>query len=349
MEEKTTFGNFIKRKRKESGLSQKDLADRLYVTESAVSKWERGLSYPDITLVASICEALSITEHELITASEDFKQVELEKQAKGFQYIVKTYSRIFYACYAVSLLVCLICNLAIQHTVSWFFIVLTAELTAFSLCNVPVLVQKHKGPVTLGCFYASLNLLLLTCCLYTGGKWFGIAFISLLLGFAVIFLPLLLPALPLPEGLLRHKALLSLGVDTVLLFLLVITACRHNGYGAAELVRVIPVTAFCALLPWLYLAVIRYSKWNGLFKASACVLATGFYTFSINMVLNSLLHSKPCQLPPISLTNWGELYLDGNIRFLTLLLCIAGSLLFTAGGVALQLKKSRKSSPENRL
>ena len=44
MEDKITLGKFIQSKRKELGLSQKDLAKELYVTESAVSKWERGVS-----------------------------------------------------------------------------------------------------------------------------------------------------------------------------------------------------------------------------------------------------------------------------------------------------------------
>ncbi|MFR8469964.1 MAG: helix-turn-helix domain-containing protein [Eisenbergiella tayi] len=44
MEEKDTFGKFLRRKREECGLTQKEMARRLYVTESAVSKWERGVS-----------------------------------------------------------------------------------------------------------------------------------------------------------------------------------------------------------------------------------------------------------------------------------------------------------------
>ena len=71
MEEKTEFGKFIVLKRKEAGLTQKELAETIHVTESAVSKWERGVSYPDIALITSLCAALHITEHELITASED--------------------------------------------------------------------------------------------------------------------------------------------------------------------------------------------------------------------------------------------------------------------------------------
>ena len=52
MENKKTFGAYICRRRKELGLTQREFADRRFVTESAVSKWERGMSYPDITLRA---------------------------------------------------------------------------------------------------------------------------------------------------------------------------------------------------------------------------------------------------------------------------------------------------------
>lgn len=44
MTDKKAFGNFIKAKRTEKNYSQKDLAELLYITESAVSKWERGVS-----------------------------------------------------------------------------------------------------------------------------------------------------------------------------------------------------------------------------------------------------------------------------------------------------------------
>ena len=55
MDGKKTFGAFVLRRRKELGMTQKEFAQRLFVTESAVSKWERGLSYPDITMLRSIC------------------------------------------------------------------------------------------------------------------------------------------------------------------------------------------------------------------------------------------------------------------------------------------------------
>lgn len=45
MENKKTFGAYILKRRRELGMTQRELAERLYVTESAVSKWERGVSH----------------------------------------------------------------------------------------------------------------------------------------------------------------------------------------------------------------------------------------------------------------------------------------------------------------
>ena len=64
MTDKKSFGLYIKQKRIEKNYSQKDLSEMLYVSEGAVSKWERGVSYPDITLISDICRVLDISEHE---------------------------------------------------------------------------------------------------------------------------------------------------------------------------------------------------------------------------------------------------------------------------------------------
>ncbi|MDE7004572.1 MAG: helix-turn-helix domain-containing protein [Oscillospiraceae bacterium] len=47
MNEKKPFGDYIRKKRLEAGLTQRELAEQLFVTESTISKWERALSYPD--------------------------------------------------------------------------------------------------------------------------------------------------------------------------------------------------------------------------------------------------------------------------------------------------------------
>ena len=63
---KERLGNFISGERKNLGLTQKDLAVRLHVTDKAVSKWERGMSYPDVTLLEPLAAALDLTVEELM-------------------------------------------------------------------------------------------------------------------------------------------------------------------------------------------------------------------------------------------------------------------------------------------
>lgn len=60
-------GALIAQARKERELTQKDLAERLHVSAQAVSKWERGLSCPDIGLLEPLAEALGLTVTELLS------------------------------------------------------------------------------------------------------------------------------------------------------------------------------------------------------------------------------------------------------------------------------------------
>lgn len=65
--DKETFGTFLLQLRKEKGMTQKDLAERLYVSDKAVSKWERGLSLPDISLLQPLAELLEVSVTELLS------------------------------------------------------------------------------------------------------------------------------------------------------------------------------------------------------------------------------------------------------------------------------------------
>ena len=63
---KIAFGSFLAQLRREKGMTQKELAARLYVSDKAVSKWERGLSVPDISLLVPLAEQLNVTVAELL-------------------------------------------------------------------------------------------------------------------------------------------------------------------------------------------------------------------------------------------------------------------------------------------
>lgn len=67
MSNKTT-GEIISSIRREKGLTQKDLAEKLNVTDKAVSKWERDIALPDINTLPELANILGISIEELITA-----------------------------------------------------------------------------------------------------------------------------------------------------------------------------------------------------------------------------------------------------------------------------------------
>ena len=234
MESKKRFGEYICRRRKELGMTQREFADKLYVTESAVSKWERGLSYPDVTLLRDICAVLDVSEHELLTASVDTERRTAERLAEKYLRLTRTYRVVQYVIYGAILLGCAIGNLASQGTLSWFWIALAAVLLAASLTLVPALVGlrqelvPYRASISLGGALASLELLLLVCCLYSGGDWFPMAGMSVLFGLSIFILPVVLRQLSLPvlEG-RRLSAYLVL--ETVLLELLLLTGCLYSG------------------------------------------------------------------------------------------------------------------------
>ena len=55
------FGSFVAQLRKERGLTQKELAQRLHVTDKAVSKWETGRGFPDLKLLEPLAQTLEVS------------------------------------------------------------------------------------------------------------------------------------------------------------------------------------------------------------------------------------------------------------------------------------------------
>lgn len=229
MENKKSLGEYIAQRRRALGMTQRQFAEKLYVTDSAVSKWERGLSYPDITLLHDICEILDISEHELLTASEDTEARRAETLARRYIRLVRGWKFGQIACYSLAAVVCFIADLASDGALSWFWVVLASLLTAASLTLTPALAPERMGGVwTAGAFTLAIELLLGVCCLYTGGDWFFVAGMSVLFGLCLLLLPLVLLRLPLPEALVSRKALLCLGADLALLLGLLGVCCAYT-------------------------------------------------------------------------------------------------------------------------
>lgn len=64
--DKEAFGKFLSQQRKSKGYTQKALAEKLFVSDKAVSKWERSLSMPDISLLIPLSEILEVSVTELL-------------------------------------------------------------------------------------------------------------------------------------------------------------------------------------------------------------------------------------------------------------------------------------------
>ena len=71
------IGSSLRRLRQERGITQEELANALCITAQAVSKWERGEGYPEITLLPDIAEYFGVTLDTLCGIDEERKQKEI--------------------------------------------------------------------------------------------------------------------------------------------------------------------------------------------------------------------------------------------------------------------------------
>ena len=78
--DKEKTGQLITELRKEKGLTQKQLADALNVTDKAVSKWERGLSFPDISMLEPISELLGVSIMELLAGERQSREETMSRE-----------------------------------------------------------------------------------------------------------------------------------------------------------------------------------------------------------------------------------------------------------------------------
>ena len=64
------IGRFIAECRKKANLTQMQLADKLSITDKAISKWERGISMPDTSIMLELCDILGISVNELLSGEK---------------------------------------------------------------------------------------------------------------------------------------------------------------------------------------------------------------------------------------------------------------------------------------
>ncbi|WP_418667915.1 helix-turn-helix domain-containing protein [Allofournierella sp.] len=153
--ENQKIGAFICGARKARGLTQKQLAEALGVTDKAVSKWERGVSCPDISLLTPLAGALGVAVTELLAGEPQAAPVpEAEAQvqtaltysasvagqrwarARWYGFVGLTFS-----CLAAAF-ICFICDFATSERLSWSFIVLSSLVLGWAV-SAPLLAARR--------------------------------------------------------------------------------------------------------------------------------------------------------------------------------------------------------------
>lgn len=161
------IGKFIARRRKEKQLTQAQLAEKLNITDRAVSKWETGKSMPDSSIMLELCGILGITVNELLSG-EEVAMESLEKKADENLIALKrkdennmtknvVISVLFSMLLLTGIMVCLICNLAVSGRLTWSPIPVSSIVFAW-LVLLPGILFGKRG-IVMSC--ASLSVFLM--------------------------------------------------------------------------------------------------------------------------------------------------------------------------------------------
>ena len=319
----------------EKNYSQKDLAEMLFVTEGAVSKWERGVSYPDITLISDICRVLDISEHELITASIDTDTRKMKHEARKFRAIRGTWFWIPTISYGVALVTCFICNLAVSHTLSWFFVVLAALICAYTFVpTVTCFFESKKLLAFTVSTYLSICLLLFTCAVYTNGfSWFLTACIGILMGYVLLFVPILLSK----TNYSRYKFIISVAVTLVLTVLMMIHIRIRQPFILGNAI----LMAVYGFAPVIACAVICAFPFNAFLKTGICTAISGITLYYANHVATALFGPSSSSSYQVDFHNW-EQCLSGNVQLIVFLSFLLVSAVFFVMGFFRVIRSSKR-------
>lgn len=107
-------GKFIALIRKEKGLTQRELAEKLNLSEKTISKWERGVGFPDISLILLLCKCLEIDANELMTGERlQDKQYRINAENNLLKLMDKTSPKLKYTISTISAIVTILITLGL--------------------------------------------------------------------------------------------------------------------------------------------------------------------------------------------------------------------------------------------
>lgn len=245
---------------------------------------------------------------------------------------------------ALTILVCLICNLAVSHTLDWFFIVLSSLAVLTSITVIPIILpnKEQKLLCSLGCFIVSLLLLLMTCAIYTGGNWFFLAAVSSLLGLSVIFAPLAAKLIFRTGVLSKCKGVMVMTWNTLWLYLLIFVCGVHSSHDDYWRIA-LQITSLCVVAVWSIFLFLRYAKplhriapSKGSLLIKAGILLSLLWPVILLLAdgINYIITQKwEFTLTHLDLGYWTEQTLNSNIHFLCALFCLVSGLLLLFTGL----------------
>ncbi len=121
------FAKNLTRLRKQANLSQDKLAEQLHITRQAISKWESGLSTPDLETLLALCEILNVTPNQLL--------LENDSESAGAHSDESSITDKTPAYFSVFMMLVFVCGAAILifNFYSGHF---EPQMTIFALCNM---------------------------------------------------------------------------------------------------------------------------------------------------------------------------------------------------------------------
>ncbi len=154
MMDQVKIGAFIAACRKEQQLTQAQLAEKLNITDRAVSKWENGKSMPDSSIMLELCEILGIKVNELLsgermdtdayTQSAEENLMILKRKDENSNKKNVLFAIIYSVVLFLGILVCSICDLAITGEFTWSSITLSSIIFTYVI-SFPIVILWKKG------------------------------------------------------------------------------------------------------------------------------------------------------------------------------------------------------------
>ena len=145
------IGKFINHCRKEKGLTQEGLAEKLGVTSKSISRWENGNTMPDYSLLKDLCNELDINVNELLSGERIEKNdymnkseenlVKLRKQIDKRKKVIRIISYVFITIIITAFIVNMILNRLLPDDRHWTIIRYTFLFSGISLLIVSIVLE----------------------------------------------------------------------------------------------------------------------------------------------------------------------------------------------------------------